>query len=579
MIATLLVTTALVLGNDVSEAEEADAVLASYDLTGVLATHDDQQAQESLLLSAGSPRVDIHRTAVDQLYGRPDADAIVEILARLFQEEFEYEGRELALQGDDELLVLAPEEVQARVRTALDELERTLASAVELQIDVLSLPADAPAPFGGRCVVDESQVADLSAAGRAHERYHVRLQAGRTSIVDRMRRLPLLSEYDVEIAQGAMIHDPVVGNAEAGTRILLRGAPVTGGTALSVSFAHGEPGQEEPTPIEAPLRSLISTEKDAGERFLEAPRLQERYEIAFRSAAFDTVLPDGRALVLGSGHQLVTAAAEAAGERNREIVVIRRVGGEIPRLRRLAPPVGRRELLIVNAESLSPPTSHVMGELTDGSDSPTGYLRVEFRSRPSVFLVDWIDARFATWRLVGPWLVCVSDPTWDGDAVVKLEALLASRRDATRLLEIEATANVRGEAVASWRLPVRAGSDLAAVIGVSTTSLEDYNVEVAQFAATADPEMRQRFFGLAVKARATGLAAGGAALDVDAALNHRRALPHFVALGGPMITKIERTSTDRLRVVERIVVAPDTAVTGLVLGERGGSASVAVSVR
>jgi hypothetical protein len=126
---------------------------------------------------------------------------------------------------------------------------------------------------------------------------------------------------------------------------------------------------------------------------------------------------------------------------------------------------------------------------------------------------------------------------------------------------------------------VRAGSNLAAMVGLSTTSLVGYDVEVAQFAAAADPLVAPQFVGLALRAHATRLAAGGAALDLDVALSHRRALPSLAALGGPLMARLEKTPFDRLRLEGRVVTEPGAALSGHVLGDRAGTATVAVSLR
>jgi hypothetical protein len=576
MIATLLLCT-LLAPND----GPADSILVRYDLTGVLPSYDQAQIRESLLMSAGTSQ-EHHRTPLEELTARPDADSIVELLARLFTEEFEYEGRELALQGDRDLLVLAPDDVQQRVSRALQELEQTLGASVELQIDVLSLQGDGPAPFGGKCVVDEGQLASLPASGRPSEQYRVRLQAGRTAAIDRTRVLPLVVDYDVEIAQGAVIHDPVIGAAEAGTRMLLRGAPMSGGgVALSVFFTHGDPTTEEPMTIEAPLRSFVSTDPDQTDRMIDAPRVEERYEIAFQSASFDTLLPAGKALVLSAGMKIVAGGGDP-GARTRTLVVIRRIGGEMPRMHRFSPQGSRRELVFVNAESLQVPVMFVEGLIHDvdddyGADIPQIVATV--RSEPSEFLVDWVDSRFSTWRLVGPWLVCVYDASWDGDAIVRLDTLVNGWQDRARLLDVALDANARGEQVASWRLPVRAGTRMSALVGISTSTLYDYDVEVAGGAAAADPRLRPQFAGLALIARTADLVGGGAALDLSLGLQHRRAAPKLTTLGGPLMTKIERTPFDVLRLDERVTFAPGLSAAAQMLGDRSGSANVDVSVR
>ena len=146
--------------HDKGAAEGPDSVLVRYDLGGLLASFDSSTFVESLLMSGGSPGDAVQRSSSEDMYERVDAESLVELLARLFNEEFEYEGRELALQDADELLVLAPPEVQEKVQGALTALEQALSSSVELQVDSLErswvyasvvawatgLPVQQPAP-------------------------------------------------------------------------------------------------------------------------------------------------------------------------------------------------------------------------------------------------------------------------------------------------------------------------------------------------------------------------------------------------------------------------------------------------
>jgi len=564
--------------HDKGAAEGPDSVLVRYDLGGLLASFDSSTFVESLLMSGGSPGDAVQRSSSEDMYERVDAESLVELLARLFNEEFEYEGRELALQDADELLVLAPPEVQEKVQGALTALEQALSSSVELQVDVVALPGEGPPPFGGACVIDAAQAANLpSSPDRPRETYTVRLSPGRTSVVDRRRMIPVVVDYDVEIAQGALIHDPVVGTAETGTRLLVRGVPMADGLALSIFYAHGDPVREDVQEIEAPLRGFVSSENGTEDRFIEGPRAEERVEIAFRSAAFNTFLPAGKALVLTSTLDLSTSQPEGAG-RSRQAVIVRRVSGELPRFRRYSSPGTKRELLFVNAETLHGPEMKSWGRLIGGGEESMEHIpevRGQLEPESSVFLMDWISDRFSTWRTVGPWVICAYDPTWDESAGAELERLTQGWHAETRLSEVELHARVRGVDAAAWKLPVRVGSQAAGMVGISSTSLVDYDVEVAQFAAGADPKFFPYFSGLVFRGAASANEAGETRLDLEAIAHLRREAPRMVTLGGPYMTRLEKTTFDVLRVWDRV---SGTASLGD-RGEQGGALSLDVALK
>ena len=576
MIVTLFLACAPWLPNDT---ETADSVLVRYDLSSTLPTFDDAQIDESLLIRGGASEgyLEIRRTNLDDLYGSEGADKIVDLVTRLHGEEFEYEGREIVMQGDDEMLVLAPADLQQKVKATLAEFERVLSSNVRLQVDVVDLPGEGPAPFGGATVIDAGQLANLpSGQGNSHETYTVRLFAGRTSVVHNMRSIPVLTDYDVEIAQGASIHDPVVSAVETGTRMLLRGAPVKGGVALSMFYLHGDALQEDPVMVNAQLRSFISQEK--GESYLvEAPSMQERMEIAFRSAAINTVLPDGKALVLNSHMDI-------AGTSSRQAVIIRRVDGDLPRFTRFSPAGTSRELVFINAETMHVPELGTWGKFestqeNEGGAVPRFYAKLT--AEPSIFLMDWVGKRFSTWRSVGPWLLCVYDPTWDEDAADKAAALIEAWSGGSDLVQLSLGVRSQGHGgskPASWVLPVRAGAPSAGLLGITSTSLVDYDVEVAQFVAAPDPTHQPTFNGFSFHANPSRTSAGGVTIDLDAIAQLRHGDMRSLSTGGPYITKIEQSRYDTLRVGERIAMPSGMPAGWAVLGDHGENGPLGIEV-
>ncbi|MEM7306833.1 MAG: hypothetical protein AAF682_09190 [Planctomycetota bacterium] len=567
MIATLIALSAFGWANDVEAeaAPSAPSVLARYDLSRTIPSFDGGGFEETMLLTAGSD-IEIQRSNIEELYQVEGSDVIVDLITRLYAEEFEYEGREILMQNEDEMLVFAPTELQERIRESVVRLERALSTPVELQIDVLSLPGDGPAPFGGQGLVDESQLAGLpgGSPGQNKASYSVRMFAGRTSVLNLMRAVPMVVDYDVEIAQGASIHDPIIGAAEVGTRLFLRGAPTKGGIALSVYYTHGQGLQDQPVSVEAPLRSYVSKEGGGGE-FVDSPGITERMDVAFRSAAFNTFLPAGKAIVMSS-------SLDMNGAKSREVVVIRRTGGELTRYHRFAPAGTKRELVIVNAEALSVPEIEMDGRLLAHEGFAQGMLpmlRAQLRAQPSEFLMDWASNRFSTWRTMGPWLLCIFDPQWDDDAVTQLEALLDGWKEGVRVVDVSLAVRSNGHGgtePASFHMPARAGSECGGVLGVSSTALADYDVEVAQFSATADAQHAPVFSGLAFRARPSLSGGGNLGVDLDAAAHLRRGGIRTFQTGGPAITRIEEWTFDRMRVSDR--VAADGGGR-FVLGDKG----------
>ena len=576
MIVTLLLACAPWLTNDTGTAE---SVLVRYDISSTLPTFDSSQVEESLLIRGGATPgyLETRRTNLDELYRSEGADKIVDLVTRLHGEEFEYEGREILMQGDDEMLVLAPSELQEKVKATLAELERVLSSNVRLQVDVVSLPGEGPAPFGGATVIDVGQLTGLpSGQGTSHESYTVRLFAGRTSVVHNIKSTPVLTDYDIEIAQGASIHDPVLGVVETGTRMLLRGAPVSGGLALSMFYMHGDALQEDPIVVDAQLRSFVSQENGKS-HIVEAPGTQERMEVAFRSAALNTVLPDGKALVLNSHMDI-------AGTASRQAVIIRRLDGEMPRFSRFKAAGTSRELVFINAETMHVPEFSTWGSFNSFQENDEGAVPRfygKLNDDPSLFLMDWVGKRFSTWRSIGPWLLCVYDPSWDEDAADKAAALVESWSGGTDLVQLSLGVRSQGHGgskPASWTVPVRTGAQSVALIGITSTSLVDYDVEVAQYVAAADPSHHPTFNGFSFSADPSRTSTGGVTIDLDAIAQLQNGPRKIISTGGPYITKIEKSTYNTLRVDERVTILSNLPAGGAILGDHGVSGALGIEI-
>ncbi len=581
MISTLLFLSVVALQAAPPTAQ--DSVLVRYDLSATMPTFDGGGFEETMLLSGGNAHIEYVRTDFEEMFESNTPDVVVELLTRLLSEEFEYEGREIHLQDEDELLVMAPQALQDKVRATLATIERAFSASAEIQVDVLTLPGDGPAPFGGANVVDVSQLASLPGGGQGTERetYAMRVYAGRTSVLEMMREIPLLFDFDIEIAQGAIMHDPIMGVAEVGTRLYLRGAPVAGGLGLSVYYTRGDALTDGPVRKEIELNSMVS--RDSSESVtIDAPGVQEEIDVLVRSVAFNTTLSEGKALVFSS-------LADIAGTKSRQVVILRQTGGGLERFYDHTPAGSGRRLFLINAEALHVPEVSSYGRLRDDRSEYTNHiptLVAQLKAEPSLFLYDWVANKFSTWRTMGPWLLCVFDPSWDGDASTQLQALLGGWKEDARLVQCAVSVHSRGHGgpvPASWSLPLRPGSSCAAMIGISSTQLSDYDVEVAQTSAGADPRHEPMFNGAVFRLKPSFGSSGVLGLDVDAAAYLRRGAVRKLDLGGPLITTMEASNYDHMRVVDRVTATgggrSNFVLGGQSAGGEGGGMQLRIEVR
>ncbi|MEN8162228.1 MAG: hypothetical protein ABFS41_19310, partial [Myxococcota bacterium] len=288
MIAFLLL--ALLSPGDESPAEPqsaAESVFVRYDLRPVIPRLDQGSGWlQSLVPDLAKPYEKVPEVELQRLYEPAAPDVILDLLTQILGDELVLEGRSIALERDTRLLVLAPPATQDKVAAILEVLESVLSASVHLRLDVLSTSEGAAPERDGRCVVstDEAErlVAGLVARGASHREHAFQLSAGRTAAVDQIRKVPFLFDYDVEIAQGCFIYDPIVRSAEAGLRMLARGVPVPGGVALAMFVGHaGAVGEIEERPLN--VRGVVSAEQKGGLSPVEGPQTVQTTQLLTRA--------------------------------------------------------------------------------------------------------------------------------------------------------------------------------------------------------------------------------------------------------------------------------------------------------
>jgi len=530
------------------DADSAPNVLVAYDLRSVLPTYDGlEEWNHGLIVQpgdpyGGSPRVDLANLFV---VARPDT--IVDLVTQVLGDELRYEGRNVYLEGDARLLVVAPPSSQAKVAALLGVLESAFAATVDLRVDVLTLSQGGEAGWPARCVVDpaeadriQSVLVERGAERRTHE---VHLSVGKLEGIEAMRHVPFVGEYDVEIAQGANIQDPIVFTAEVGQRLLVRGVPARGGTHLSIVLQSSElvGGIRDQ---ELSIQGMMSTDTD-GVQFVAGPKLLQTAEVSFRAFAFNTFLPDAKVLV-------AAAQTDISGRQETEVVLVRRTGGTATSVSTSALPDTGRRILLLDAELLRPPELVPRLDTSYSDSTPFPNAWVTMRSAPSLFLLDWMRSNFSDWYRFGAWGIALSDPAWSDDAPQRFAELITQGPEAVepRQVFVDLSGGEgRARHAARFCLPVRSGSGSAVVLGTTTTVLYDYDVEVAQFAAVADPVMRPLFQGLALAV--TPSSGATPALEVRGMANLLAQSVKDLSLESPVHGVVQLPQLDILRFDER----------------------------
>jgi hypothetical protein len=477
-------------------AQDDGSVLVTYDLRGILPRWDAGTSWSQILLvpplesrNHEMPQID------DELqYGEVASFELLDLLTQILGDELRREGRELMVEADA-LTVLAPLPLQEQVRSILEGVEQALGGSIPLRVDVLAYGPEGELPAPGLMSEEEAArlVADAGARGATHSAQTLELSAGRTALMDAGRRIPYLHDFDVEIAQYMMVFAPVMSTTRDGTRLALRGLAQPGGLSLNVLLQRSELlGEIALHPLE--LRGILAPQEGGPTELVDGPDGVQSPEVLLRGLAFDTFLPDGKALV-------VTLEAALGSARVREALVLRRAGGGMSSYVTRAIPRTNRTLIALNAEHFRPPRMRVDTPLLHDAGSILPGTTAYFESELSGFLLEWLKVRFSVWRRFGPWILIVTDPAWDRDAATQLERLVQALRPSTSLavLGVDLRAPGRDPALAvSVRVPLREGSSVGIVIARGTTAITGYDVEVAQGAAVPDPSVAAVFEGVAL---------------------------------------------------------------------------------
>lgn len=481
------------------------------------------------------------------------------LIADLLDDELSFEGRRLEVLEDGTLLLIGPASLHSQVQRIYDFLLGAASERIELLVEVSENPS-----FQSGSSVE---------GGTA--RYLVSLPAAVWSQVRSTEVTPALLDYDVEIAQSSAIGDPIVVGVESGLRLHLQAVPAEGGIILSTILRRGKDARIRDTKLGH--SAGISAEQSKMQRLTLAEQFQSysMWNMGSGGAAF---LPrDGK----------VTLQATFGDKSSR--VTVSHVGGELLARRELVLPSGG-SLVLLNEHSSSP--SKILPQgcgltsalqypfLNNGSGTYLG-VGLQVGAGPQVHSLIgeqgyWrklMVANYGPWRLLGP------RGNDFASALKGFEQQVAASARAPIPLEMKIEFLVDGRTHASFGAEILMGSTNVVSVGSERSSLIDYDVEVAQFAAVADPTVVAGFDGLMGLVHAT-LGSDGRLHLRTRASGTWTAKERWSDLGMRYMDGIDQITQERLFVDERRILEPagDGAWVGVfgAEGDRGASLRVAI---
>lgn len=513
-----------------------------------------------------------------------DAGIVIELVRSLCAPEFEFEGRRLE-EREGRLFVVAPAPVQEKVARLLGFLAGALGTQVELCLEELVLgevaAKDPPLLLGP----DEAQ--RLAATALQRRSFVLGTRPGWIASGGNTRPTSILGSWSVEIAQAAAIHDPVVEAVPLGAQYGAAAAGAAGGAWISLLARSAESSGPKDHPLEfasalaAELGSLPNprggapSTRTSGRSDQPGPRLWQSLPLGLHALAVNSFLPDGKVLCLAS-------TLGAGDDRTTHLLLVRRLG-------RVGAPAASfsfdekapgRDLVLVDTGWISPPLAEVYGELAAGGalpmiESEQGPLAARLRVPQAGLAHDLLGASGG--------LDCFDSASWlvlarsarpvEGSGIDS--ALARLTRCAPEALGFGVALHLRhgANSVARGTLALRLGAESLFACGAEDELLFDWDVEVAQGASTAQPQVHTSFEGLCARVRVERDATGTLRLALKAfgqvrAAELRNLDPQVATIGA-----ITLPSWERLRLDERVTL-PAQGPRRAVFGDAGGQGLV-----
>jgi len=507
---------------------------------------------------------------------------VVSIIQALLGDEFEYEGRRFEETQSGRMLVVGPQGLHQRITVLLGFLERIASSHVELSVDVLTLPAGKDMPAIGSIVPGEQAdrwMGELAGRGGARASYQMHVRATGPSVLKLTQDLNAILDYDVEIAQGATIGDPVEHVFAVGTRFAVRAAPSASGVHLAMTLKRGEL-------MDGPKRKLqtgflISTE-DGKPAFFDDLLHVTDVMVMNRSVSLATHIPTGHAMILETG-----ASLERGGMR--EYLVLRQSGGSLTVSDSLDLGNSGAALFFADLGALVPPTCTHAGQMMwpglvmttlDRSLWQSPLLSAGLRRPETSTFVSFLEGASGDSISVdvqGDWLIARphSGAGRAGRDLGQLRAHFDQLLAPAETLDVRIQLDQAGRPAVVARVPIRAGTSAGVAIGIEDFEQPSYDVEVAQFAATDDPQVNSAFDGLVMFIQPTVESGGNLALTLRGS-GHLLLGRESIDLGGRVAGQIDHSEYAHLFVNETLSLQADgDGAWSAVLGRQGEGATKA----
>jgi len=577
-----------------SAVQDGANVLRSYDVSLLEEAWDLEREPQSLL-----PYLTLYQEHGDgwsEAEVSFDSDTIAALLRNLYSQEFEYEGRRLSSSPDGHLLIEGPEGLHTRVASLLAFLDRTLNAQIEIAVDVIRVPADSAIAVPSSSIITSAAARDLitAAVGSGnHEHYTMRVPTHRTVQLSAALTMPLLIDYDVEIAQSAAIADPVVATTSIGTNVSLRAAPSATGTHIAAIVRRGQLLGDVQTRT---VRTSTPIAVQDGVKYIDTAAIYQDVDVVTSSFAFDAHLDAENAIVLQSELAL-------GRMKGTELIILRQVGGSLPIVDSLAYDTHGTQFSVLDMSFVAPPRAASSGRLMEPGSSAKrlevnrGGLGGDPLFAASIvggytdFLQDILMTGSGNtgFHPYGPHMFLLPYSGREGSRAAfgeegrKILERIASMQPSTEMFDVSVTVARSGEGghpAVRIRMPLRSGQSGCAVTGIESMEILDYDVEVAQEVSVADAQIFSVLDGLAIWVKPTLSLSGNLVLEIRGAAHLQRGAAFELPLQIDVIESVDQSVHDTCFVSERVTLqtAQGSNSWHAVFGGTGSGGSSAVRI-
>jgi hypothetical protein len=418
-----------------------------------------------------------------------DPDMIVDVLHAAIEDELEYEGRHYGVTEQQEFCLYAPESVHQRVRQVLGVFASASRVDANLQVDVFTVPAGTNSlPAGILSLKDAKKCLEIF-GDQLTESYTVPMHVDLPSILNAAKRQECLLDYDVEVAHDSMCFDPRMVTMLSGTRLRVAATPSAEGCDLALIYWNGEPARE----VEShSFDTRGVTHSEQGRDNYRGPDVIQSISTQQRTLALNTAIPRDRAVVLSLGMNV-------SGGQSEQRVMLRMTGDLQPMLRSTDLGSGQKIHLLrkkfaspalVKIEGGAHGLSGSVGRIQDKLQEYNMEFMAQFDNEGSDFGIDLVQSALddTEFNVTNEWMLCLERES-NGDSVKEtLTTMVGAIARPSELMQASLELQrPGGETLLTYAMPLRIGAESAVVLGVESSGVRDYDVEIAQGSSVSDP--------------------------------------------------------------------------------------------